>query len=282
MLASQRIVAFGCAATLGLFALGCRTTNGAKAKEADGSSTSAPRAPACPAGAERRDLTFPSTDGLAIRATFDAPCKGQVAPVVVLAHQMCQSRAEWRDGDHDWIARLGARGIATLSIDLRGHGESKAWPDGSSHDLCAEIQNPEVGSLYAGMVHDVEAAITYAKTALGASRVALVGSSIGANASLVAFAEHDDVRAVVALSPGENYREIRPGAAVARAVHRPIALLAADDDANSAEAVRSFGAVSAEIHARVLPSGGHGNKMFEANPLELDAMVGWLAGHIDK
>jgi pimeloyl-ACP methyl ester carboxylesterase len=147
------------------------------------------------------EVEIQSADGLAIHGTLSRPPGEAAVPVVVLAHQMCSDRDEWSAPAHDWVAAFGARGIATLAIDLRGHGHSKVWPDGSTHDLCKEIEDPAAAGLYAAMVDDVKAAVGYARTAAKAPRVAIMGGSIGANSALVAFADDPEVAIVVALSP---------------------------------------------------------------------------------
>jgi alpha-beta hydrolase superfamily lysophospholipase len=201
--------------------------------------------------------------GVELHGVVSNPCGGAPRPVVVLAHQMCKDHREWGD----WVTELGNRGIATLAIDLRGHGASKTWKGGATHDLCKEIDDDAAQPLYAGMVDDVAAAVTYARASLGAPKVAIVGSSIGANSALVVAARDPQVAAVVALSPGLDYRGIKPEPSKIAAPHE---LLAADDDKRSAEAVRAFG-------GRVLPDGGHGNAMLAKHPEELDRLVAAVA-----
>jgi hypothetical protein len=71
---------------------------------------------------------------------------------------------------------------------------------------------------------------------------------------------------VVALSPGENYREIAPGAQLAAVGDRPVLLFAAEDDTRSAAAVRAFQQANAKLTVTVFDRGGHGNHMFGAHP----------------
>ena len=186
---------------------------------------------ACRGGLSTTELTFPAADGLVVHATLSNPCGGAPRPTVVLAHQMCADRREWSTKGHDWVAALNARGLSTLAIDLRGHGESKTWPDGSTHDLCEELGHADVAPLYAGMALDVAAAVKASSQPVG-----IVGSSFGANSAIVAAAE-PAVRAVVALSPGLDYRGIVTEPSV-QALKKPLFLVAADDDERSAAAVR--------------------------------------------
>src|SRR5262245_28924967 len=85
----------------------------------------------CSGGVETSEITFPApNEPLTVHGTLEKPCGAERPPVVVLAHQMCMDRKEWSEPEHDWVTAFHKRGIATLAIDLRGHGASQVWPDG--------------------------------------------------------------------------------------------------------------------------------------------------------
>lgn len=222
---------------------------------------------------EATDVSFPSADGLLIHATLHT-CTKDPGPIVILAHQMCLDRTEWSAPSHDWVSAFLARHIAVLAIDLRGHGKSTVWPDGSTHDLCKEIQDPAVAGLYAAMVDDVRAAIDFARqSAAQATTIALVGASIGSNSVIVAYAADPDLRVAVALSPGADYRGIVPADAIVAIGARMLVLEAAEDDARSAAAVKAFAAANPGVISRIWPTGGHGNEIIDAHADELPRLV---------
>lgn len=221
-----------------------------------------------------REVTFPSTDGLRIHATL-SDC-GAGRPLVVLAHQMCKDRREWSEDAHPWTARLHEKRVSTLAIDLRGHGASLDWPDGSHHDLCKEIEDDAVAGLYAAMVGDVTAAVGFARGEGKAGAIGIVGASIGANSAIVAYAADPAVKIAVALSPGVDYRDIEPGDAIVALGARPIVVEAAQDDARSVEAVATFAGQNPKAQQKIWPTGGHGNQMIDAHPEELDRLVGLI------
>lgn len=231
------------------------------------------------AGHAATDVSFPSADGLLIHATLHT-CNDTPGPLVILAHQMCLDRGEWSVAPHDWVSALLARDVEVLAIDLRGHGRSTAWPDGTTHDLCKEIQDPAVAGLYAAMVDDVRAAIHYAVNAAQATSIALVGSSIGANSVILAYVDATSLRIAVALSPGLDYRGITPLYAVGHLDDRRLVLEAAEDDARSAEAVKAFAAANPAVISRVWPTGGHGNEIIDAHPDELARLVDQIVSEL--
>ena len=125
------------------------------------------------------------------------------------------------------------------------------------------------------MVGDVGAAVAYAETELHAPTVAIVGASIGANSALVASSV-GKVAAVVALSPGIDYAGIRPEPAT----YGPATyLVAAEDDKESADAVRQFARTG--VNTKIWPKGGHGNKIIRAHPEELVRLVHAVADELE-
>src|SRR5205823_9543427 len=80
-----------------------------------------------------RAVDLKSTDGTILKATYFAASKP--GPGVLLFHQSNRTRKEW--ADVAW--QLAAAGINTLTVDVRGHGETggqeshgearkKQWP----------------------------------------------------------------------------------------------------------------------------------------------------------
>ena len=235
-----------------------------------------PDASGCAAGSTSEDVTFAASDGLVVHGTATRPC-GSGGSWVVLAHQLCSDRSEWSAKTHDWVFAFSARGISTLAIDLRGHGASTAFPDGSTHDLCAE---PGASPLFLGMVDDVTAATTYARSTGNATSVALVGASIGSNSAIVAYSKDGAARMVVALSPGLDYRGITTTDPVELIAARPALLEAAEDDAASASSVRSLSMSNPSITTKIWPSGGHANRILTAHPEELGRVVDLVASSL--
>lgn len=233
-------------------------------------------AAACSGQGVEKTVELSASDKMVVHGTLYHPCAGTPVPIVVLAHQMCRDRREWSAAEHDWVSALATRGVATLALDLRGHGKSLIWPDGTTHDLCQEIADPSVQSLYAGMVEDVRAAVSFARGEAKAGAVALVGSSIGANSALVVAATELALSAVIALSPGLDYRGVKTEEATKSLGARRALMVAAEDDPRSADAVRALKTANAQIVARLFATGGHGNAILVAHPAELADEIAWL------
>ena len=118
-------------------------------------------------------------------AHSDAP-----APAVLLLH-MLNGRAQ------DWLPlsdELAQAGIHALAIDLRGHGES-----GGARDWTLAQRDVTKWWHWFAAHQEVDA-----------NAMAVVGASIGANLALLGCAEWVDCRGAFALSPGADYRGLRP------------------------------------------------------------------------
>jgi hypothetical protein len=65
------------------------------------------------------------------------------------------------------------------------------------------------------------------------------------------------------LSPGLNYFGIMPTEpAIKNYGRRPLLLAAAEDDPDSAAAVRPLGSLNSNYEQKIYPSGGHGTALF--------------------
>jgi dienelactone hydrolase len=140
----------------------------------DGDETPSPsEAPAPPT---RTDLSFDASDGVTLRGYLTAGGLSPVgAPGVALVHQFMRDDEQWGSLPED-MAKAGYR---VLAFNLRGHGDSDPYGGGPLNGL---LNDP------AGAPLDVQAAIEHLGGEGGAdpSRIAVVGTSIGANLAVVA------------------------------------------------------------------------------------------------
>jgi pimeloyl-ACP methyl ester carboxylesterase len=120
-------------------------------------------------------VTLTTADNKSLAAIFyrlsDTP---ESAPGVLLVHQFNQSKAQWTP----YMPALVALGFRVLAIDLRGHGDSDPQ-DGSFVGILSDPdQAPQ----------DIVAALAWLTTQGKAdpSRIAMIGTSIGANLVCVA------------------------------------------------------------------------------------------------
>ena len=204
--------------------------------------------------AEHVDLV--AADGTKLAADW-SPANGTRA--VVLIHMLGGSRNDWAA----FSQNLTAANWSTLAIDLRGHGDSQGdWRTFSETD-------------FSHMQQDVEAAKQFVRSK-GRKDVVLMGASIGANLAIMGAVDaKTPVKGVVAISPGLDYHSLRPEIPAA-AMRAPLLLVAAEDDAYSADSSRTLDGMAVNSTLLLYPTGGHGMLLFNWNPKVGKAIMSWL------
>jgi alpha-beta hydrolase superfamily lysophospholipase len=125
-------------------------------------------------------VSFTSTDGIRLEGRLF----GEGTSAVVLSHMRPADQTSW----YAFASRLADAGYLVLTYDFRGY-----CPGGDGGCSAGEL---DVSAIW----QDVLGAIEFAR-GRGATRVSLVGASMGGTASLVAASRAGvDVRAVISLS----------------------------------------------------------------------------------
>src|SRR6266705_3072824 len=229
-----------------------------------------------------------SSDGTILKATYFAASKP--GPGVLLYHQSNRTRKEW-----DMVARqLAAAGINTLTVDVRGHGETGGQ---ESHGEARKKQWPL----------DLDAAFQYLISQPGVKRdvIGIGGAGvIGVENSVETARRHSaEMKSLVLLS-GETVRE---GLDFLRqASQLPELFVVADEDeyAPIVEAMellyvtasspsRKFVHYSASHEApwlwyetrdigKVPAKGGHGTDLFKPHPELPGIIVDWFVTTLIK
>jgi pimeloyl-ACP methyl ester carboxylesterase len=206
----------------------------------------------------RGDVHFTASDKTRLVGhTFG---KGKTA--VVLAHQARSSMCQWLR----YAKRLVAKGYRAFVFDFRNHG------------LSQQVGYPRSGRL-AG---DVAAAVRYVR-AHGASKVFLVGASMGGTAAIVGGANiRPLVAGVVSLSGPASFG----GADAAPAAPRlrvPVLYIAATDDAGGAfaqDARALYEATSSpDKELELLPGSAHGVSLVSSAGTARDLVEQFLASY---
>jgi len=211
--------------------------------------------------ATTQDASFKTDDGVTIAGTLFLP--GRSGPGILLLHALSRTRDDW----HATATRLADAGFVVLSIDLRGHGGSGPLPDGADRD--------DLGKMTA----DVRAARAFlaSRREISPNRIGIVGASIGANLAILLAANDPTVRSLVLLSPGIDYRGLRPEAALKKYADRPAMLVASQEDTYAANSARQLAGSGPGVRdLRILSGAGHGTNMLERQPDLIGAVVDWF------
>ncbi|RJQ30197.1 alpha/beta fold hydrolase [Candidatus Parcubacteria bacterium] len=196
------------------------------------------------------------------------PSKIKNSPAVVLLHMMPAAKESW----NDLAEKLKMAEFHCLAIDLRGHGESQGGPDGFKNFSDEDHQSS---------INDVKAAVNFfTNQDIPLKRISLVGASIGANLCLQFQVEHPEIKAVVLLSPGLDYKGIATERLAKQLKGDQAFFMAAggENDAYSSETVSKLFALSKnqDNRMKILKNAGHGTTMFKEEPALMGEIVEWL------
>jgi len=180
-----------------------------------------------------RVVRLTTADDVGVFADFYAATTNP-APAVLLLHSLGKGRSEWA-GFAPLLQRVG---FAVLAIDLRGHGESTRQLTADGPHLVDF--NTFAPRDYAAMLLDVNAAFDWlaGQPGVNGHRIAIVGSSLGANLAVRYALENDEVAALLLVSPGIVYHGVRTDDAIVHLGHRPLHLVVSRDDAFAFESAK--------------------------------------------
>jgi pimeloyl-ACP methyl ester carboxylesterase len=193
--------------------------------------------------------------------------KGKTA--VVLLHGLDSSKEEWAPLSQ----ALAKRGVASLALDMRGHGKSL----GASGNQTWHTFKPGPEGEWGGMWKDAEAAVAWLR-AKGYSNVGVVGASLGAEVAFQAALSVPDVKFAGLLSPVIDPDNDRMKMLMKAYGARPLLLAASRPDLRSYQSATGLTRLRTEA---ALPSdwvggrSGHGAEMF-ADGQTLDKIADWI------
>ncbi|MBI5446124.1 MAG: alpha/beta hydrolase [Deltaproteobacteria bacterium] len=208
------------------------------------------------------EVSFPSSDGVRLVATWKPSSVSSAAPAVLLLHAFSRERREVAS----LADELAARGFSTLALDLRGHGES-VRKGGARIGLSPSLQTSPNG-----FPRDVEAACTWLRPRV--SRVGVLGLSLSGNLAALATAA-GWAEAAVAVSPNADRFERLAGS-------RPrspqgLLVLASEKDPGRADSARKLDASGRPPKSVSLyPGAAHALALLQGEPAAKALVFDWL------
>ena len=220
-------------------------------------------------------VVIPTEDGVEIVGAW-LPIAAPRA-VAVLLHMMPATKESFLPLQ----THLADVQIASLAIDLRGHGESTQGRDGVrlAYQDFADSGHQE-------SARDVAAAAAWVLKQAGLyhDRLVLCGASIGANLALAYAAAHPDIPATAALSPGLIYRGIAATPAVTSLLRsQNLLLIASDEDTYSADSIEKLAErCLAKTKVLRLHDAGHGTAMWDKEAGLIQTVVDWFVAALPR
>lgn len=210
------------------------------------------------------ELLIQGAEGLEIQGTLTVPEGVGPHPGVILLHMLGGTHLIWeRNGVATYLQE---QGIASLAVDLRGHGLTGGRQDWelAEEDLLLVIDS-------------------FTEREEIADEIAFIGASIGANMSLISGANSEAVWGTVLLSPGLDYRGVTTDNRLAAYGERPLLIVASEGDAYAAESSQTLHDTAlGESELIIYEGDAHGTNMFPAKPELNDTIVQWLFKYIEN
>jgi pimeloyl-ACP methyl ester carboxylesterase len=189
--------------------------------------------PAAQAGP--RVVTFASDDGVTLSGTL----YGSGASAVVFSHMFPTDQTSWTPIAQD----LAGRGYLVLTYDFRGYGKSQGAKDVSKID------------------HDLRAAVAFVR-AQGATRLVLVGASMGGMAT-AKVAAVEKPAAVIIMSAPQSFAGLTVGDDEVKAIAAPKLFIGSEQDGATSTTLHMFDVAPAPKDKHIYPGSGHGTYIFD-------------------
>ena len=235
--------------------------------------------------ADTMEITSTTSDSLELHAWLTpSPAEGK-APLVVMLPMMGHTYASFEPFIDSLQAYFDADDAGDdlgpfphlLRLDLRGHGESVNKGD---NKLSYQSMTPDQ---FAKMPTDVARVV---KTVLedyseAISDIYIIGASIGANAAMMAATHLDSVQKVALLSPGIDYRGLKPADAF-QAFEGDILMIVARGDVESYQSSQTLATTKNEGWVlKAYPGDLHGTTLINADDRAMNYLLEWLFGKIE-
>ena len=210
------------------------------------------------AAPEAEKVTFTTSDGVEIVGDYYAPEGKKKAPCAICVHMYPAERSSWKP----LVPDLRARGFAVLAYDIRGAGESLLPKEKALNRLYGDRDTKLFGDAW----KDAEAAAKFlaGRKECDASRIVMIGASVGCSISLDFASRDPNVVAVVCLSPGKDYMGINSTKHIAKLGKRPVLLISPEAEKASSQGLAKR---HKESTVEIKPGGEdrHGTRMFDAD-----------------
>ncbi len=185
-------------------------------------------------------VAFQTPDGVTVHGHLYA-IAGPKKQIVILSHDVDGDQTDWTP----FAKQLALQGIAALTFDFRGYGETGGSKDDSKIDgeldtAVLLLQSRDYPSIY------------------------LVGAGMGGTAALK-VAAHEDVAGVITLSAPPSIQGLDASGDIAT-ITAPKLFIAAKDDSDAAGAVQSFMNAAQEPKQSLLVDGSaHGIALLQGS-----------------
>ncbi|MFH1620964.1 MAG: alpha/beta fold hydrolase [Patescibacteria group bacterium] len=214
-------------------------------------------------------ISFATLDGVTIVGEWQAA--PTVAGAVILLHMMRSDKSSWKQMQD----QLAKKGLASLAIDMRGHGESIISADGKK--LNYRLFKDEE---HQAKIMDVMGAFNWIRErGMEPQQINLCGASFGANLCVKMLTEEPELVGAALLSPGLDYHGLQIlKSSPFLQTDQKLFIVSSEDDVQSFEGSRRLYEESPVTDKIFIPykGAGHGTEILEADKNLKTKIADWL------
>ncbi|CAA6824953.1 MAG: Hydrolase, alpha/beta fold family protein [uncultured Sulfurovum sp.] len=209
------------------------------------------------------ELTLMTEDGYELHGWLDKPKDATKAtPIVLLAHQFGSDHTSWES----LTKKLNEKGMATLSVDLRGHGKS-VNQKGVENKVQIPKNTSEVRTAFDASAQKVgfdnipQDLIVWLDLlsedkSLDMSKLYLMGASLGGSALIPVLNDYD-AKALIALSAGKS-RSSESDMALSSSMSKTYFIATKNDPLGASTNALEYGKKAIAGTTLILSGDGHG------------------------
>jgi len=224
-----------------------------------------------------REVNFTASDGHPLVATLDMPDqKIDIHAGVILLPMYRHTRESWQP----LVQQLTAAGFTCLSLDLRGHGQSRIGADGSDDEKKVVARDSK---FFNTMFLDVAAADEWLqKTEPQLEKMVIVGASVGCSVAVHAIAGGTvKAAATVLMTPGEDYLGIPTMDHIKTWPNIPLLILSSEEEQERGAAAIHKQLQNSGAELKLFPQTNiHGTNMFGKVDRVEEFISSWLVSQV--
>ncbi len=222
------------------------------------------------------EVEIKSFDGFKLVGELNIPNYASIetkAPLVIFLHSICKSHLAWEDFPQEVKDSLN---VATLNMDLRGHGKSIIDKDGK--DVSWQTM---VLADYKKMPDDILEVLKYIEKEypeIDSKKVAIVGAGLGATMGLMAASYKENIiNTVIIFSPMLEYKGFDLRLPIVKYGKHPIFFIVSKKDKYSYNsALELFKFLQGKKKMQAYPYGGNAEDLLKFQPDSAKLVVEWL------
>ncbi|HSA06799.1 MAG TPA: alpha/beta hydrolase [Candidatus Gastranaerophilales bacterium] len=221
------------------------------------------------------EIEIKSHDEFKLKGILDIPDYASVetkAPLVIFLHSIGKSHLAW--GDYPKKIK-GNLNVATLSLDLRGHGKSVK----NKKNKNVFWQNLVVAD-YQKMPDDILEVLKFIEKEypeINHKKIAVIGASLGSNVGIMAAGYNEKINNVIMFSPMLQYKGFDLRLPIVKYGQKPLLMLVSNKDKYSYDSsIELIKFPQGKKHLQVYPYGGHGEDLLKFQPESQNLVLKWL------